>query len=47
MDELYVWIREREIKEVRLEVYAANAPAIKAYVKAGFKPDMVEMRMEL
>jgi len=47
LDELYVWIRERKIKEVRLEVYADNAPAIQAYTKAGFKANMVEMRMEL
>ncbi|RYY95262.1 MAG: GNAT family N-acetyltransferase [Chitinophagaceae bacterium] len=36
--------RARGLAELRLEVYAGNAPAIRAYEKAGFTPLLVEMR---
>jgi len=41
------WAKERNISEVRLQVYEENTSAIKAYAKAGFKPNLLEMRMEI
>jgi ribosomal protein S18 acetylase RimI-like enzyme len=41
------WARDRELTEVRLEVYSENSSAIKAYEKAGFKPLLLEMRLEI
>ncbi|GAA4344779.1 GNAT family N-acetyltransferase [Flaviaesturariibacter amylovorans] len=39
--------RGRGLTELRLEVYAENAAAIRAYEKAGFAPLLVEMRMKV
>ncbi|NCD68824.1 GNAT family N-acetyltransferase [Mucilaginibacter agri] len=47
IDALGQWSLDRGITEIRLEVYAENASALKAYEKAGFSPHMLEMRMEL
>ncbi|WP_295671211.1 GNAT family N-acetyltransferase [uncultured Mucilaginibacter sp.] len=41
------WCRERNITEMRLEVYDDNTGAIKAYEKAGFKKLLVWMRLGL
>lgn len=41
------WALQREIKEMRLEVYANNTAALKAYEKAGFAAHMLTMRMNL
>jgi len=41
------WCREQDVSELRLDVYAENASAVRAYHKAGFSPSMVEMRMTL
>jgi len=41
------WCRERNIHELRLEVYTENLPAVKAYEKAGFKPLLTWMRIGL
>jgi len=41
------WCRERNITEMRLEVYTENLDAIKAYEKAGFKPILTWMRLGL
>jgi GNAT superfamily N-acetyltransferase len=45
--ELKRWCRTRGVHELRLEVYPGNASAVKAYEKAGFMPQMLEMRMPL
>ena len=45
--ELKRWCRARGVRELRLEVYPDNASAVKAYEKAGFTPQMLEMRMPL
>ena len=47
LEGLKEWCRERGIHELRLEVYTENAPAIKAYEKAGFKPLLTWMRIGL
>jgi len=39
------WCLEKNINEMRLEVYGENLPAVKAYEKAGFKSLLTWMRM--
>jgi RimJ/RimL family protein N-acetyltransferase len=41
------WAKANNIFEARLEVYADNASAIRAYEKSGFTKNLVEMRMSL
>lgn len=41
------WAQSQGIAEMRLEVYATNEPAVKAYEKAGFKQLLVEMRLPI
>lgn len=41
------WCREQGINELRLDVYAANEPAVAAYRKAGFRTTLLEMRLTL
>lgn len=41
------WAKEQGITEVKLDVYADNAAAIRAYEKAGFSKNLVNMRIEL
>lgn len=45
LDALTQWSAARGLTEMRLEVYAENESAIKAYEKAGFKPYMLQMRI--
>lgn len=47
VDALKEWSLLKDILEMRLEVYCDNAPALKAYKKAGFTSHMIEMRMAL
>ena len=47
IDELIQWAKTKEITEIRLEVYNANEAAKKAYLKVGFKPNLLEMRIEI
>lgn len=44
LDELEAWAKSRGLTELRLEVYDDNAPAMKAYERAGFTPYMLQMR---
>ena len=39
--------KRKNISEVRLEVYNENEIAKKAYLKSGFKPNLLEMRLEI
>jgi GNAT superfamily N-acetyltransferase len=41
------WCRAHGVTELRLDVYADNEPAVRAYRKAGFRASMVEMRVTL
>lgn len=41
------WSRTKGIYELRLDVYAGNQAAVRAYEKAGFFPHMIEMRLNL
>ena len=47
VDALEAWSRSRGVTEMRLEVYAVNAAAIKAYDKAGYEPLILTMRKGL
>jgi GNAT superfamily N-acetyltransferase len=47
LDALLDWAKQRGLAEIRLEVYSENQSAIKAYEKTGFKPLLLEMRMEI
>lgn len=41
------WAKNKGLTEVRLEVYNNNEAAKKAYAKAGFTPNLLEMRMAI
>lgn len=47
LEALTSWAKEQKISEVRLQVYDQNESAKKAYSKAGFKPNLLEMRIEI
>jgi ribosomal protein S18 acetylase RimI-like enzyme len=47
METLKAWATTHQISELRLEVYAENLSAIKAYEKVGFQKHMIEMRINL
>ncbi|MEZ5344784.1 MAG: GNAT family N-acetyltransferase [Pyrinomonadaceae bacterium] len=47
LESLRKWAIDQGVTEMRLQVYSENAAAIKAYEKAGFKPHMLKMRMEV
>lgn len=44
---LMAWAKSKGIREVRLEVYTENTPAVRAYEKVGFKQILTEMRYEI
>ena len=45
IDALVEWAGKKGLDEVRLQVYADNAPAVAAYEKVGFKKVLTEMRL--
>lgn len=45
INELIVWTKSKNISELRLDVYEGNESAIKAYEKAGFSKQLVNMRL--
>jgi GNAT superfamily N-acetyltransferase len=47
LDALKEWCKTKQVFELRLEVYAQNLPAIKAYIKAGFSYNLIEMGMRI
>jgi ribosomal protein S18 acetylase RimI-like enzyme len=47
LEALTNWIKSQGISEIRLEVYAENEAAKRAYEKAGFTPNLLEMRRSL
>jgi RimJ/RimL family protein N-acetyltransferase len=47
LEALKAWALSQGIRELRLEVYHENQPALKAYEKAGFKGNLLEMRLAL
>ena len=47
LDALLSWCKERNIFEIRLDVYDVNTAALRAYEKAGFKKHLINMRLSL
>lgn len=47
LHELMDWAKSQKLTEVRLEVYDENTIAKNSYLKAGFKPNLLEMRLEI
>lgn len=47
LDALVLWAKSKKLEEIRLDVYHANLPAIRAYEKAGFKKHVVKMRLDV
>ncbi len=47
LQRLMDWAKSRDLTEVRLDVYDENTIAKNAYLKAGFKPNLLEMRIEI
>lgn len=47
LHELMNWAKSQNLTEVRLEVYDENIIAKNSYLKAGFKPNLLEMRLEI
>lgn len=47
VDELILWAKTKELDVVCLTVFAENKSAIRAYEKAGFHQNLIEMRLNL
>ena len=47
IDALLQWSKEKNITEIRLDVYDSNPSAIRAYEKAGFQKHMIKMRLDI
>lgn len=47
VDALCKWCQSKGVFEIRLYVYADNTAAIKAYEKAGFQKNMINMRLDI
>lgn len=41
------WAKRQNLTEVRLDVYNENTTAKNAYLKVGFKPNLLQMRLEI
>jgi GNAT superfamily N-acetyltransferase len=47
LQRLINWAKSQNLTEARLEVYDENTIAKNSYLKAGFKPNLLEMRLEI
>ena len=47
MKALLTWCKQREVFEIRLDVYDTNTSAIRAYEKIGMKKHLINMRMDI
>jgi len=47
LDSLRNWATKKNLKELRLDVYSNNTPAIKAYERFGFLKSLVNMRIDI
>lgn len=43
VESLMQWARDKGVTSFKLDVYATNSSAVRAYEKLGFKPDLVQM----
>ena len=44
---LFKWCKSKGVLEIKLDVYADNPSAIKAYQKVGFKKHLINMRLNI
>ncbi|MBN08768.1 MAG: GNAT family N-acetyltransferase [Flavobacteriaceae bacterium] len=44
---LIKWSKSKGLRNIRLKVYNKNKNALQAYLKSGFKPTLLEMRLKL
>jgi len=47
LETLKVWAKEKNLKELRLDVYDSNVRAMKAYERFGFTKSLVNMRIDI
>jgi ribosomal protein S18 acetylase RimI-like enzyme len=47
LESLKDWAKEKELKELRLDVYSNNIGALKSYERFGFSKSLVNMRMNI
>ena len=47
LDSLKEWAKDKNLKELRLDVYSNNIGAVKAYERFGFTKSLVNMRMDI
>ena len=47
LESLKKWSTQKNLKELRLDVYSKNTPAIKAYEQFGFSKSLVNMRIDI
>ena len=47
LESLKDWAKEKDLKELRLDVYSNNVGAIKAYERFGLIKSLVNMRMDI
>lgn len=47
VEELKNWCRARQVYELKLDVYAGNQSAVRAYEKAGFEGLLLQMRVNI
>ncbi len=47
LESLKIWAHNRELKELRLDVYSNNPSAIKSYDRFGFVKSLVNMRIDI
>jgi len=47
IDALANWSKEQGVTMMHLDVFSENSAAIRAYKKAGFKANLVEMRLDI
>lgn len=45
IDKLFSWSKNQGVNDHYLEVYSGNSSAIRAYEKIGFKPCLIEMKL--
>ena len=47
LESLKNWAKEKDLKELRLDVYSNNNGALKSYERFGFNKSLVNMRMDI
>ncbi len=47
IDEISIWVKSKNLTELRLNVYDQNHTAIRAYEKAGFEKHITTMRIDI